>query len=345
MSALEREAACSELERSFARATSERGLSTRSIEIGGRVVELRFAGTELCEPLTRAFSHVTASAGAPALTICVADTASTGVAPRIEARPRRVAAGALRCIFEPDSRVVHCFQPERKVAFFWAQAKDALKPWELAAPFRLLLGWWAETLGAQLAHGAVVGCESGGILLAGPSGSGKSTLTLACLRRGLCTLGDDYVWVEPANPHRAHSLYCTLKVSPRELGEPAESMEKTTLFLDAGREAELVSHVFPLRAAAALRIAGHSHPLVRRASAMEVLAALAPSSLLQLPGSGSGGLARLASLVRAMPTFVCEAGSDHARNAEAIAGLLVELASPSRTMPDLFRAESNQGLA
>lgn len=345
---LEQDAVGNELERSFERATNARGRVTRNIEIGGRLVELRFAGTELYEPLTRAFSHVAADeGGAPALTICVADSASTGVAPRIESRSGSPGGAALRCIYVPDSRLVHCFDAERRLAFFWVHARATLKAWDIAAPFRLLLAWWAETLGAQLAHGAVVGSRSAGVLLAGPSGSGKSTLTLACLRHGLCTLGDDYVWIEPASPHRAHSLYCTLKVHPgpllTELGEPASADEKTTLFLDRPWGGETM-RALPLRAVAALRIAARPLPLVRRSSAMEVLSALGPSSLLQLPGSGAGGLGRLARLVRETPTFVCEAGRDHAANAAAIAGLLAELRGPTIGTPELSRRAPARGL-
>lgn len=338
---LEQEAACVELEQSFARATNARGCLTRNIEIGGRRVALRFAGSALCEPLTRAFSHVAADEGPPALTICVADSASTGVVPRLKSRLGRPGGAALCCIYVPDSHLVHCFDAERRLAFFWAHARETLKPWELAAPFRLLLAWWAETLGAQLAHGAVVGSGSVGVLLAGPSGSGKSTLTLGCLRRGLGTLGDDYVWIEPARPYRAHSLYCTLKVHEgpplTELGEPARADEKTTLFLDRRYGGELL-RALPLRAVAALRIAARPLPLVRPGSAMEVLAALGPSSLLQLPGSGAGGLSRLAGLVRETPRFVCEAGSNHAANVDAIAGLLAELGglTPGPREPSRF---------
>lgn len=350
MPPLEQEAACIELERSFERATNARGRVTRNIEIGGRLVELRLAGAELCEPLTRAFSHVVAGEGAPALTICVAESASTGVSPRLASRPGRPSGGALRCIYEPDSRVVHCFQPERRLAFYWVHARETLKAWDLAAPFRQLLAWWAETLGAQLAHGAVVGSGSAGVLLAGPSGSGKSTLTLACLRRGLCTLGDDYVWIEPGSPYQAHSLYCTLKLhggllptKPGDVaGAPDDPGAKTTVFLTDLPGAQL-ARALPLRAVAALRIAARPLPFVRRASAMEVLSALAPSSLLQLPGSGAGSLGRLASLVRETPTFVLELGNNHSANTEAVTGLLGQLRGPSPATPEVARSEPHGG--
>jgi hypothetical protein len=356
MSAPEPEATCTELERSFERATSARGLVTRRIEIGGRLVELQFAGAELAGPLTRAFSHLKAGEGAPALTIRVADSASTGVVPRVDVRPACPSASVpgpgavLRCIYVPDSRLVHCLDAGRRVAFCWAHAREALKAWDIAAPFRLLLAWWAETLGAQLAHGAVVGSGAAGVLLAGPSASGKSTLTLACLRRGLCTLGDDYVWIEPGSPYQAHSLYCTLKVRrglvPAQFGDVAatddDPSEKTTIFL-ADRPGVQLGRALPLWAVAALRIAARPLPLVRRGSAMEALAALGPSSLLQLPGSGAGGLARLARLVRKTPTFALEAGGNHAANAEAVASLLGSLRGPKPATPELARWATHGG--
>ena len=116
MSETSQELACTELGRSFEQATRRSGLVTRNVEIGGRLVALRFAGAALRGPLTRAFSPLAASGGGPALTICVADSASTGVVPRLETRLGRPGSSALRCIYVPDSGAVHCFDAARGVA-------------------------------------------------------------------------------------------------------------------------------------------------------------------------------------------------------------------------------------
>jgi hypothetical protein len=328
MPALQTEAIRAELERSFQRATSARGLMTQNVVVGGRLVALRFAGAELQGPLTRALAHLAAGTGSPALTICVADSASTGVAPRVESRLGSPGSGALHCVCLPDSGAVYYLDATSRVAFFWLPARESLKTWDLAAPFRLLFAWWAQTLGAQLAHGAVVGAGSGSLLFAGPGGAGKSTLTLACLRHGLCTLGDDYVWIEPGSPYRAHSLYCSVKAFAgpllAELGDPVSTDEKTTVFL-AGRPGAQLARSLPLHGVAALRIAARPFPVVRRTTPMQVLAALGPSSLLQLPGSGADGLARLARLVRETRNFALDVGSDHTANAEVVAQLLEQV--------------------
>lgn len=324
-----------ELERAFERADDRLGSRVRTVTIGTRRVELRFVGAALEAVLMRALAHLESSAGEPLLRICVADSESSGVSPRLEFRAmgaREAADGGDRCIYVPGSHAIYHLSASRRMAFCWF-ASARIEPWDVAAPFRQIFSWWAEALGAQLAHAAVVGKKDAGVVLAGPSGSGKSTLTLACLRSGLETLGDDYVWVEPGSPWSGHSLYSSVRLAERgfrnhfsDLCPHASAFgdEKFAMFVSDLRMGGM-SPSFPIRGVAALRIGKRRRPTVRIASTMHVLTALAPSSLLQLPGSGASGLARLTRLIRESRALLFEAGSDYSANVEALTGLVEEL--------------------
>jgi hypothetical protein len=330
---------CAELERTFARAEEATSVVSHFIRIGKRVVKLRFAGDALVRALTPAFGHLRTAASEPELTICVADSESTAVTPALAPESLLRAGGreASPAHFglEPHSESLHCFDPVRRRAFFWTRSAGLLKPWDRAAPLRLLLAWWAESVGAQLAHGAVVGRADRGILLAGAGGSGKSTMTLACLEAGLACCGDDYVWIELGDPPVAYSLYSSIKLERSALERHFSNLvplaresgaEKATLFLaDLPRVRPLSS--MPLYASAALTRSGEPLPRVTETSPMTVLSALAPSSLLQVPGASPGGLRRLAGLVRQTRSLQFSAGTDYCANARAIDDLITQRTS------------------
>lgn len=342
------------LERAYERAAQATGEVVYPLQVAGRRVDLRFAGTALVSSVTPAFAHLRAVSGVAEHTFFVADVESTHVSPledRLAAAPFPAPAANqprsdTRCAYIPTSETLHALDPNGRRGFFWPQSARVFKPWDTAAPLRLLLSWWAESLGAQLAHGAVVGFGDDGILLAGRGGSGKSTAALACVEQGLTTLGDDYVWIEPGHPARAFSLYCTVKVDRRSLrvhfpGLAAYARgnegEKATLFLADAPKVRWAPSL-AVCAIAALRIGNGAKPTVRRASLVEVLMALAPSSLLQLPGLTPTGLERLSGVVRRSRAVTFEAGSDYRANADALARLLDELSedAPAVARSDVY---------
>jgi hypothetical protein len=330
-----------ELERAFESAARSSEVRNYYVSIGGHNVKLCFAGNTLCDLLTPAIEHLRIEPARVDLSLFVADSDSTGVSPHVDPEsfgddliPNATRPSAIRCTYVPTSEMYCCLHPERACGFLWVRSHTTLQHWDISAPFRPLLGWWAESLGAQLAHGAVVGTRDVGILLGGESGVGKSTLTLACLQYGLVALGDDYVWVEPGEPAHAFSLYCTAKVAPRDLQSHfadlaayAHHMEgdKTCLKL-SGVPGMCLTLRLPLRAIAALRISGKRVPHIYPGSAIEVLNSVGPSSLRQLSGSTLNGLHRLGQIIGRSRLVVFDASTDYFANARAVANLLSELA-------------------
>jgi hypothetical protein len=177
--------------------------------------------------------------------------------------------------------------------------------------------------------GAVGGCD-GGALLVGPGGSGKSTSALAGRGSALGYVGDDYTLVGLSPEPRAVNLYCSAKLErshaprlahvlpPMDNPEP-EADDKALYFLDCGIAAEV-----PLRALVSPRVVERPTPrLVPLDSGASILAALAPTSILQLPGAGARALGVMRELCQRVPAFALELGAD----VDAIPGVLEELLS------------------
>lgn len=224
------------------------------------------------------------------------------------------------------------FDSIRNLALYWVPDLAALPEWVKGAPLRILFHWWMGLHGKQLVHGAAVGTAAGGVLITARGGSGKSTSALACLAAGMHYAGDDYVLIglEPS-PH-VSNLYRSAKIAASQLEEfpwladmidnpGALAREKALVFLD-GRYSKQLCDSLPLRAVLVPRITGRRDTQLKRTSAASALAALAPSTILFHPRGGDRELKRLGQLVRAVPTYVLECGTDLAQIPRVISALL-----------------------
>ena len=82
---------------------------------------------------------------------------------------------------------------------------------------------------------------------------------------------------------------------------------------------------FPLRAVLLPRVTDGRDTRLVPISRLSVVASLAPSSICQLPGAGVEVVQRVAKMVRAVPAFALELGSERAQIAPVIADLLSRL--------------------
>jgi len=292
----------------------------RHLAIAGRAVRLRFASPHLADHLSRAFRHLlTPPVHRPDLTILSwagppPYTASPG-APSPGAPPDRGAMfqdGPCPLYLDLATRRLHAYDPARQIGLFHLPDQPA--------PFLRIFHWWAAGQDLQLVHGAALATERGAALLAGRGGSGKSTTALACVGSPLRYLADDYCLLAPAAP-RVHSLFATGKADARSLAllphlapafEPRvpDPGGKSIIFLAEHAAASLVP-LADLRAVVVPRVGAAIcalHPI----SAMEALRALAPSTMLQLPGHRARSLARIAATVRALPCWRLDLGPDPA---------------------------------
>ncbi len=321
------------------------GGRTRVLLLAGRRIRLSFAGDALESRLIPALSHLASpdpeGPGGADLDVLVFDSASTRIqappppwAPE-QMGPRGVIDGfntpRFRTVYQPGADVLFLYDAESVQGVYWTPDAERVPFWETSFPFRTLLQWWAEGCGLQLAHAAAVGLDHGGVLITGPGGSGKTTSALACLGSRLRYAGDDFVLLE-TSPPRVHCLYNTAKLTRETEAwfphlaamavnrhRPAE--EKAMLLLAQSMPHALIGH-FPLRYLLVARVTGKRETRITRCGGGEALRALAPTTLFQLPLSGKAAMDGLAELVRRVPAFRLEAGTDLAGIPRAIAGLL-----------------------
>jgi hypothetical protein len=318
---------------SFAEAGRSAGFVDREVAVGGRTLRLRFAGQALLPVLLPALAHLVTDAETAEVTIGLWDAQSTGVPlpgypwQQDDCGPRGTIRGfhdeRIRLHFDPGGGTLTMYDPDRSGTAIFAVASPEAIPWyERAAPLRPALEWLLSGRSRNLVHGGVVGRADRGVLIGGASGSGKSTVAVACLEAGFDYLGDDYVLVSLEEEPVAFSLYATAKLDPASLAM-MPWLESAVSAHDGQNDGsrKMVVPVYELRgdrirtrsgvsAIVLPQVTGGRTSRLRPASAAETLRALAPSTIIQMPDEARTALDTLADLVRRVPSFRLELGSD-----------------------------------
>lgn len=331
-------------------AAREADAEDRWIGIGDRVILLRFS-SERWRPVMEPFAHLELAAPAtPDLTVWLWDSPDGGNPPLpAQADPeapkgtRMVwSAAGLRGCYQPGQSTLSVLDEQGSTAWFWCADSGQLPYWEYAAPLRLIFSWWLPARGSALVHGAAVGRPEGGALIVGRGGSGKSTTSLLALLDGLSFASDDYVVVEQDRGGRGpyvHSAFGSGKLDNAQ-GErfpelwpaiinPARLPDEKAVFMVNRFAPDRMVRSFPLRAVLVPRITGRRDTEVLATTPMAALAALAPSTIFQLPGDPRAELASMAGLVRAVPVRMLALGTDFAQIPGAIDRALERLAPQS----------------
>ena len=315
-------------------------VTVECFSVAGTPVSIAWTSDALRRALRPAIAHLETPDPA-AIRVTVADSATSGIRmPPFPWRPDDVGArgevarasgdGVQTAYFGP-SKALSMYHAAEGRGFFWVPNGGALAPHERAAPLRTLFHWIGVTSGRRMAHAAAVGALGVGALLAGRGGSGKSTTALLCLLAGMEFVGDDYVAVG-IEPHPvAFALYGTAKVTSETLSlvprardslmvAPSGSDKGVVLASAVGGE-RVVRHV-PLGAIVVPRVTRERKTRARRASATEVILALAPTTMLQLPGNDAAAFEQLTSMARRLPGWTLELGSDLAQIPGRVAEIL-----------------------
>jgi hypothetical protein len=318
----------------------------RFYSIGGLVLRLRFAGRALVPLIAPALEHlVVQPAETPAFTIHLWDSVSSGTTmpsapwsledygPRGEVRGYN--DERFHTVFHLGSHTLKMLDARQNVGLFWIRDARDVPFYESGAPLQAILHRWMGANGHQLLHAGAVGMASGGVLLAGRGGSGKTSTALACVFAGLLYAGDDYVLLSDEGVPFVYSLYNSAKLDPDNLdrfphlaGRVVNSdrldTEKAVVFLHQ-HWPDQVSSGFPLRAIAVVRIGDGRRTEISVAPPAMALKALAPSTVLQLSGAGRRDFKRIASLVKRVPCFCLDVGTEPGEIARTISTLLSQL--------------------
>ncbi len=340
----------------FQMAKESAGCEDRAYTICGKNIRLRFAGTGLAPFITPALEHLSAQSDEmPSLTICLWDDVSThtqmppppwagysvyarhGDVRGYSVYTRRgdvrgYSDARIYTSYNWDANALSILDRQRRIALYWTHNAHRLPSYESSAPLRTIFHWWMNQFGFQFVHSGAVGNPQGGVLLAGKGGSGKSTTALTCLNSELLYVSDDYCLISLDPEPYAYCIYSTAKVHTDNLERVPHVLsaisnldrldsDKAVFFLYPSFSGKMAAGL-PIRAILLPGIAGVTETLLRPASPMEALKALALSTMSQLARAGQTSLQIMNRLVHKVPCYHIDLGTDIDRIPDIIAGLL-----------------------
>lgn len=338
---------------SFQRATQQVGRIDRFYEVGGYTICLSFAGSSLVSHLTPAIAHIEIEKVAqPDLTVCLWDNYSTQtkmpllISSLIDLitikwwdilDPRQDIKGfnsdRIRSNFHIGPNILSLLDTHENIALYWLENAEQLPYWEHGSPLRTILNWWTSDRDRQYVHAGAVGTAMGGVLLAGKGGSGKSTTALSCLNSNLTYASDDYCLISNNPVPYVYSLYNTAKLKglsdierfphlrPLISNSDRLDAEKAMIFLKKHYPEKVVKG-FPIKAILIPKVTGKIDTNIQKSSSILALKALAPSTMFQLSGSGEKAFQTMSQLVKQVPCYVLEVGTDLAQIPDVISQLI-----------------------
>lgn len=339
----------------FHQVTEETGTINRFFSIGGYTIRLSFATRNMADGLTKAISHLEAlPTEQPSLTICIWDNVSTKsrlpgllpaflnvfhwycyeyLDPRQNVNP--LCSDRFQAHYKLGPNIFSALDREQNIGLYWIADAARLPYWERGSPLQTLLNWWTSAQHRQYVHAAAVGKSDGGVLLTAKGGSGKSTSALACLNSDLTYASDDYCLIATDPVPYLYSLYNTAKLKgAKDLerfphlaplvsnGDRLEE-EKALIFLKEHFPEKIVTG-FPLKAILVPKITGEPHTRLKKSTPIHALRSLAPSTLFQLSGTGQSALEMMSGLVKRIPCYTLELGTDIAQIPRVILEFLEE---------------------
>lgn len=303
----------------------------KNYNIGDYTIQFRFANEEMVPYQVPPFEHLLQeSTQNPDLVIHIWDSGTTGVsmAPAPWAASDYLARGEVQgyndnrfnTAVHGGSDVLNILDKENNQAIWWVRDVRNIPTWEYGSPMVYILSWWMSYHNRQFIHAGAVGTGDCGILLTGKGGSGKSMTALLCLNSDLLYAGDDYCLVNLDDSPTIYSIYSSAKIFQKDIDklphintkDTIQSVmddEKLLLFLHKSFREKIVKS-FPLKYIFIPRISNSVDTSITKATSMDALKALAPSTIFQLSRSGAKTFQNIAKIVKAVPGFFINLGSD-----------------------------------
>jgi hypothetical protein len=233
--------------------------------------------------------------------------------------------------FNPEQNYLLSANVEGGKAVAWFTS-SRIGAWELAGPVRPLLARLLAARDLTLLHAGAIGRNGAALLLPAPGGSGKSTSVALALRRGFDSVGDDFLIALPDSPPSIANLYRTMRLAPsspmfdvarHQVVPDGFGNEKALAYIDAEYPGQLVERQRVVAMATPV-ITGESQTRVVPASRAEILRALLPSSLFYAANREAAAMTALTNMVRSLPAYRLELGTDLDGVISAIESLLAK---------------------
>jgi hypothetical protein len=316
--------------------------SAATYSIAGTAIRLQFGSECFTQQVAPAFGHLQSAHDSRAsLTVLLHDLASAPYAvefledfspPGKEADMWLMDSPDLMLILQRPRRVFAAVDWSTNTAYWLIPDAASIPYLERARPLKLLLTYWFGMQGRYLIHAAAVGNGHGGALVVGHGGAGKSTTALSCLDAGLGYAADDHCLILLEDSPTVHSIYGTGVLASEDLYRfpalaPAAAIsdcpagEKVAFFFNRQPTIRLTPS-FLLRAILLARISDSRETKFRRISQGEAFKAIAPSCFMHLPVARPRALECFKALVRQLPAYALELGSDRNSTPAAIGELL-----------------------
>jgi hypothetical protein len=323
---------------SFAAQRHPRLPGQRRFDLPGASLHIGFSTPEYAELCDRSYLSDRAPTNAASkVRLAVLDYESlpgmprwTGPAPGFYDLPKALAQHGLHGAYDAQYQDWDFYDPARALGVQAMQTTSLRPPWEPSFPLRLLLHWAGRTAERGIIHAGTLGAKGRGVLLVGAGGAGKSGTTLSGILNGLSSVGDDYIAISAiGGAVEARPVLRTMKqdlpglrrlsLEPGKgaLTKPINWQGKIEFDFEALVPGARVDRL-AMTALLMPHIGKSPRSLFRRAHAREVMMAMAPSSLFQLPGSWRGDFGLIASIVRALPAFHMDLSEEPAEIASAI---------------------------
>ena len=306
-----------------------------ALEVGGASIQVRFIGFEPREEMYASLRRRIRASGTLPEDVEYFYVFSGSPAELEAFLPEGMARAKGRNVFK-DERMQLIFSVEHglfslylaptRETFIWTGNDRVGSERFVTHPFCTELSWWAQRHGMLLLHGAAVGWQGKGVILAGLSGSGKSTLSMTALAEGMDFVSDDYLLLgSDGDGQVARHIYSTgylTEYSLVLLPEFADKViyrkdERNKYLVDLDPFDDCVRDTLPVKAVVVPRICDAPQPAVTRSGAGQGLVNLIASSAAQnREVRNPAFFLRFMEMVRDLPVFEMQLTSDLRRNAQ-----------------------------
>lgn len=313
--------------------------------IASAKVKLCFTNTALKPLITSALEHLVVDYSfEPDLTVFIGDSLSTNtLIPKPDWLLYYQALGRIGGLktkniylhFDSGHNALTIINFETKQAIYWIESPNSVPDYELGIPLYWLWHYFFTPRQIHTVHAGAVGFDNGGVLIIGHGGAGKSNSCLSCLNSPLFYLSDDYCLVSNESVPTAYSLYATGKTHAHDLehfpflrsiiSNPANIQQQKAVHFLYNHYREKIILNFPIKAILIANITGLAKTSLEKASAITAIKLLAPLQISRQPSAAREIFQTLSNIVRQVPCYYLNVGTNRLEIPESIINLLNEL--------------------